>query len=112
MAIIQGANLILAFVLELCALAALGYWGYQTGQSLPLKLLLAVGAPLLAAVVWGLFVAPKAAIAVGEPVRFLLAMVVFAAAAAGLAATGHVTLAIAFLIIAIVNRILLLVWGQ
>ena len=33
MEIIKAANLALSFLLELCALAALGYWGFQTGQS-------------------------------------------------------------------------------
>src|SRR5437016_2390753 len=112
MEIIQGANLVLAFLLELCALAALGYWGYQTGQSMPVKLLLALAAPLLAAVVWGLFVAPRAAIKVSEPIRLLLTVVVFGAAAAGLVATGQADLAIAFVVIALLNRILLVIWRQ
>lgn len=45
------------FVLELCAVCALGYWGLQTGQNGLMKILLGLGAPLLAAIVWGTFVA-------------------------------------------------------
>ena len=47
---IKGANLGLAFLLELCGLAASAYWGYRTGQG-PLKLGLAIGTPLALAVV-------------------------------------------------------------
>ena len=52
MTVIQSANLALRFILELCALAALGYWGFQTGQNLFVKIVLAIGAPLLAAYDW------------------------------------------------------------
>jgi hypothetical protein len=33
MIVLKDANLALAFLLELCALAALGYWGFVTGCS-------------------------------------------------------------------------------
>lgn len=45
MSVIQSANLGLAFLLELVALAAFGYWGFRAGGSLPAKLLFSVGAP-------------------------------------------------------------------
>ena len=32
----KAINLGVRFLLELCALAALGYWGFVTGQTLPL----------------------------------------------------------------------------
>ncbi|HKO84627.1 MAG TPA: YrdB family protein [Actinomycetota bacterium] len=52
------ANLTVAFLLELCALAALGYWGFRTASGPAAKAALGIGAPLLAAVLWGLFAAP------------------------------------------------------
>jgi hypothetical protein len=54
--VIKGANLALRFLLELCALGALGYWGFKTGGGLIAKIGLGIGAPLVAAVVWGTFV--------------------------------------------------------
>lgn len=30
--VLKNANATLAFLLELCVLVALGYWGFQTGQ--------------------------------------------------------------------------------
>jgi Protein of unknown function (DUF2568) len=60
LAVLKGLNLGVAFLLELAALAAFGYWGAQAGGGTLGKIALAVGAPLLVAVVWGLFLAPKA----------------------------------------------------
>ena len=51
---LKGANLALRFLLELAALAAVGYWGWDAGGPL-----LAIAAVAAVAVVWGLFVAPK-----------------------------------------------------
>ena len=56
---IKGANLLLRFLLELCALGALGYWGFKTGSVTSTKVVLGVGAPLVAAVVWGTFLSPS-----------------------------------------------------
>lgn len=50
---IKSANLVLRFVLELCALVAIGYWGFYVAGSSPSKWILGIGAPLLVAVVWG-----------------------------------------------------------
>lgn len=56
------ANEALAFVLELLMLLALGYWGAKSGATWALSVLLGAGAPVAAAVMWGLFAAPKARI--------------------------------------------------
>ena len=61
---IKGATLALRFLLELCALGALGYWGFKTGGGALAKVGLGLGVPLVAAVVWGTFVAPKALVKV------------------------------------------------
>ncbi len=58
--LIKGANLALRFLLELCALGLLSYWGFKTGGGLIAKILLGICAPLMAAVVWGVFVSPQA----------------------------------------------------
>ncbi len=111
MELIKGANLALRFLLEIGVLAALGYWGFQVGSGWT-KVLLGVGAPLLAAVVWGVFLAPASSTRLSEPPRLILEIVVFASAAAALAATGHTALALAFALVAAVNRTLISVWGQ
>ena len=109
---LKMANLALAFLLELCALAAFAWWGYQTGQGTLAKIALSVGAPLVVAVFWGLFVAPRAVIPLPPVWRSLLALIVFGAAAGALFVTGQTALAWIFLITAILNRILILTWKQ
>lgn len=48
-------NLAVRFLLEMAALIAIGYWGWQQSNSLLLKIGLAVGLPLIAAILWGTF---------------------------------------------------------
>ncbi len=110
--VIKGAKLALRFLLELCALIALGYWGFTTGSGAIAKVALGIGAPLVAAVVWGVFVAPRAPVALPGVVVLLLQVVVFGSAAAGLVATGHRTLALAFAVVVVINAVLMYVWGQ
>ncbi len=107
---IKLANLAARFLLELCALAALGYWGFQIGQSLPAKIGLAIGVPLFAAVVWGAFIAPRASVQVPTWLWLALQVLVFGGAAAGLMVTGQGTLAGIFVLAVVVNSGLLYVW--
>jgi len=46
-------NIGLRGLMEAGIIIALGYWGYQTGQGKLMKILLAVGAPLLGFGFWG-----------------------------------------------------------
>ncbi len=105
-------NLALRFLLELCMLAALAYWGYHIGDSLLMKLVLALGAPLVAAVVWGAFIAPRAWRRLTDPARLLLELVLWVAAALALAAAGQPTLAVLFAVVVAANLVLGMVWGQ
>ncbi|MEO6714286.1 MAG: YrdB family protein [Mycobacteriales bacterium] len=94
---VRVANAGLAFALEMGMLVAFGYWGWQTGRSTAARAALAISAPLLAGIVWGLFLAaggPKIALPITQRVAIKLA--VFAAAAAALAAAGRPLLALAF----------------
>ena len=86
----------LHFLLELCGLAALIYWGFQTGEGL-MKIVLGVLLPLLAAVIWGTFRVPndpgKAPVVVRGWVRLLLEATFFILAVAALSSVGQPTLA-------------------
>jgi hypothetical protein len=61
MTIARSAALGVMFVLELCTLAALAYWGAQAGGSTVGDVVLAIAAPLAAAAVWGRYAAPRSA---------------------------------------------------
>lgn len=100
-------NLAVRFLIELGALAALAFGCAQVGQGLAMKIGLGVGAPILAAAVWGAFVAPRAAKRLPDPWRLLPEAAVFGAAAVALALAGHATLAWALAITAALNRALI-----
>ncbi len=110
--ILKAGNLALRFLLELCMLAALGYWGIQIGQGTLAKIALGVGVPLLVAVVWGVFCAPKAAKRLQGPALPLAELVLLGAAALALYATGHPALAGTFAALVIGTTVLMQVWGQ
>ena len=109
---IKLANLALRFLLELCALAALAYWGFKTGANPVAKIGLAIGAPLLAAIVWATFVAPGALVPLPGLLRLIVELVVFGSAAAALYSAGRPTLAWILIVVFAVNRILMYAWGQ
>ena len=98
------------FLLEVGVLLALGYWGYETGTG-GLRYVLAVAAPLAAAVVWGAVVAPKAALSVSPGVRLTVSLVVFAAAVAALYAASRPVLAVTFAVVAVVDTALVYALG-
>jgi Protein of unknown function (DUF2568) len=112
MGILKSSNLALRFLVELGALAAVAYWGVHTGQGLAPKLALGTGAPLLLAVVWGTFAAPKAAVQLPQPAKFVLGLVILEVAALMLALAGQRPLALAYAVVVALNAGLLLAWQQ
>ena len=112
MMVIKSANLALRFLLELGILGALGYWGFRTGNGTLMKWVLGLGAPLLAAVVWGTFLSPKATVELPTSPRLLLEVVVFGLAALALYKAGQTNLAATLGLVYVINRILLTIWGQ
>lgn len=105
-------NLSVRFILELCALASLGYWGFRSGNGWIAKAALGLGIPILTAVIWGLFVAPNAAMEAIEPIRLMIELIVFGLAVAALYYAGQSKLSAVFLAVFLLNRILMFVWKQ
>lgn len=102
------ANLGVRFALELAALAAVAYWGATAPAGGVVRLSLAIAAPVLVAVVWGLFIAPKARIPTGLFGRAGLGFVVFSIAALALWARGQTSLAVVFEGVALASSVLLM----
>lgn len=100
-------NLGLAFGLELVALVALGLWGTSLGSAAPTRTLFGIAAPLLTAVVWGIFLSPKAAVPLSPRVTLLVKLAVFGAAALALGSTGRPLTAGVFAVIAALNTFFL-----
>ena len=94
------------FVLELAALAAMGYWGWTQHEGV-LRVVLAVGLPLLAAVLWGVFRVSgypnDALVEVPGIVRLLLEFVVFGGGVALLEAAGQRDAALVFGVVVLLH---------
>ncbi len=105
-------NLLVRFLLELGILAAVGHWGFSIRPEWWSKLAFGIGAPLLIAILWGVFGAPKAVYPLSGVVRFLFELLIFGAAPVALFATGQVTIAWLFVLIYLVNKGLIVFWQQ
>lgn len=102
------AGLGVRFALELGALAADAYWGWQAWDS-PWRYVLVVVAPLLAATAWGVFNVPgdksrsgQAPVPVPGPVRLAVEIAVFGTAVAALAAAGATVAALCYAAVLVV----------
>jgi hypothetical protein len=109
---VKPLNLAVRFLMELGALAGFAYWGWQTGASVASQILLAGVTPLLAALIWGRFIAPKAPHRLEDPLRVGIEIVFFGAATAALIVAGAPTTGTFFGIVAAVSLILMFVFGQ
>jgi hypothetical protein len=108
---IKAANLGLAFLLELAGLASLGYWGYQTGSG-PMQWVLAIGAPLLLAVVWGVFLSPRANVELPPMLTTLLRPALLLSTAAALAGAGQPIVGGVLGVAIVINSVLAAIWKQ
>ena len=108
---IRQAALGVKFALELCLLAALTTWGFETSSSVVAKVVLGVGAAL-AAVIWGRLAAPRAPRRLRLPQRLVLELGLLAFAAAALAAAGHAALALIFALAVVLDTAVLVATGE
>lgn len=73
-------NLVLRFILEILALVAMGIWGWQKGEGW-MRFLLAIGIPLVVAILWGVFRIPndpgEAVVATPGIIRLVFELLVF-----------------------------------
>jgi Protein of unknown function (DUF2568) len=109
---IKNANLALAFLMELCVLAALAFWGFSTGSGTLTKIALGIGAPVLAIIVWALLGAPKGPWHLEGIWYLLLKIVFFGSAALALYVAGQHVWGVVFALLIVMNTTLLYVWGQ
>ena len=101
-----GPNDVLRFLLELFAFVSLGIWGFV---AFPLPwpgVLIGLGAPALAILLWALFVSPKAVFHVDPFGRALVEIAVFSAAAIGWWMLGQPVVAVALAVAAALSGIL------
>ncbi|MEV7399341.1 YrdB family protein [Streptomyces sp. NPDC091267] len=101
-----GANELLAFVLELAALACLCWWGSTAGDGLAVHLLLGIGLPAVAIALWGTFAAPRARIRLPLAGVLVVKAVVLGGGAFGLYQVGHPVAAVVLAVVMVLNTAL------
>jgi hypothetical protein len=99
------AGATLAFLAELGSLAALAFWGLTVPSGGTARVLLGVGLPVAAAVLWGLFAAPRAVVRM-RTAAVLTKVAVQGGAVAALAVAGRPWLALALGAAAVVGQVL------
>jgi hypothetical protein len=112
MDIFKGLNLLVRFLLELCMLAAVGYWGFKTHSTWWFKIFFGIGLPLLIVILWGLYIAPKATHPLGGASRLVLELILLGSGAVSLFASGKPGLGWVYLITLTLNEILLFAYKQ
>jgi hypothetical protein len=102
-------NLTLRFLLELAALAALSIWGWHQGGGI-VKYFLAIGMPLVAAFMWGIFAVPddpsrseKAPVVVPGYFRLLIELFIFGVAIWALFNLGKIKISLIFGILVLIH---------
>ncbi|PPF55313.1 4-amino-4-deoxy-L-arabinose transferase [Rathayibacter sp. AY1C2] len=100
-----GPNAILRFLLELVALATFALWGFASWD-LPWNIVLGIGAPVVAALIWALFLSPRAVLAIDVYGRSLIELLVMGAAALAWLHLGQPVVAIVFGVLAVVSGVI------
>ena len=109
---IKGANLAVAFLLEVVALIAFAFWGWTVGTNDVTRLLLMIALPLAAALLWGAFLSPKPDFQLPVAVVASAQLAFFVLAVLALSASGHPLAALVTGVVLLVNRTLLTAWRQ
>lgn len=97
----KSAVLAVRFLTELALLAVLVILGVQASIALAGRIAIAVGGPVVAAIFWGIAIAPRARRRLPDPLRIAVEVVLFGAAAVGLAVEGSVIGAVIFGVVTI-----------
>jgi hypothetical protein len=107
----KTANLTLKFLLELAALASFAIWGAES-ESGGLAVAHALIAPLIVALLWGRFAAPRSRHRLPHATRIPFEMSVFALAVVALAVSGHGAWAIGLGVAMAINALGLTAFDQ
>jgi hypothetical protein len=109
---VASLNLAVRFLIELAMLFSFGFWGWQQVSGQPMRTLVAIALPVLAAAIWGGFVAPKARRRLEDPSRLLLEVILFGSGAAALMHAGARTAGVVLAVVAGLSLALMFVFGQ
>lgn len=100
-----GPNAVLRFLLELFALVSFGIWGF-TATEMPWNVVLGIGTPVIATLMWALFLSPRAVLAIDIYGRSLIELVVMGAAALAWLNLDQPIVALVFGVLAVVSGVI------
>ena len=103
-------NLALRALMEAGIVAAFAYWGYQAGQTTGMKILFAIGAPILGFGFWGTVDFHQAG-RMAESLRLIEELLISGLAAIALYVVGQHILGWAFATLSIIYHILVYLSG-
>ena len=112
MDILKALNLLIRFLLELCMLIVVGYWGFKTHSGWVMKIIFGIGLPILIAVIWGLFIAPRATYPLSGISYLAVELILLGSGAVALFASGNPGLGWIYAVILVINKVLIVVWKQ
>jgi hypothetical protein len=96
---------IVAFLCEMFAFATLAVWGFLAWP-FPWNLAFGIGAPLVAILLWALFVSPRPVLAVHPFVRAVVELLVYASATIAWWSTGQAWIGLAFAVVAVTTGVI------
>lgn len=96
---------ILAFLCELFAFGTLAVWGFAAWP-FPVNIVAGIGAPVLAILLWALFVSPRAVLAVHPFVRAIVELLVYVSATIAWWSIGATWLGLGFAVVAVTVGVL------
>lgn len=91
---------VVAFVCEIIAFLTLAFWGF-VAWPFPWNIVLGIATPVVAILLWALFVSPRAVLAVHPFVRAVVELLVYAAATAAFWAMSLLWVGLAYAVVAI-----------
>jgi hypothetical protein len=101
------SNVAIRFVVELLGVGFVGYWGFTASDDTLTDALLGIGAVIVFAVVWGLFIAPNATRGLDRAQKNVLGTIVLLVAAGALALAGQPVIALVYAVVVVVNAVVL-----
>ncbi|MGO2660029.1 YrdB family protein [Mycetocola reblochoni] len=90
---------VLRVLIELIAVVVLAVWGFSE-WAFPLNIVVGLGAPVLAVLLWALFLSPRPVLRTELYLRSLVEIALYVAAAAALWSLGLPVVAVVYLLVA------------
>jgi hypothetical protein len=108
----RNLNLGFRFILEMAVLVALFLWGTSISGEFLVQVVLGLAFAAVAVVVWGLFVAPRAARRLPDPARLVVELGVFGFGVLAFVLSGNLLLGILLGAAAVISITLMFFWDQ